>query len=189
MKVSYLFALLFLFACKSGNVASVDRPSQWAKPAHLGDLGNFYKLSDSVYRSQQPDRKEMLQLKEFGIKTIVNFRNLNNDDHEARGTNLQLVHVPINTWKMSYDDLVKSVKAIADSEKPVLVHCIHGSDRTGAAIAGYRMVVEGWEKSAAISEFRNGGYGFHERWFPNVLRLLEEVNVDSLRRDIRRLQD
>jgi len=62
-------------------------------------------------------------------------------------------------------------------------------DRTGAAIEGYRMVVEGWEKSAAISEFRNGGYGFHERWFPNVLRLLEEVNVDSLRRDIRRLQD
>jgi protein tyrosine/serine phosphatase len=37
-------------------------------------------------------------------------------------------------------------------EKPVLVHCIGGSDRTGIMIALYRVQFEGWSKAAAKRE-------------------------------------
>lgn len=169
--------------CKSPVVTN-PRPATWATPASPDGPGNFYKVSDSVYRSEQPNAREMAALEKLGIRTIVNYRNVRNDKGEARRTGLTLVHLPINTWKMSYDDLVASVRAITTATKPVLIHCIHGSDRTGAAIAGYRIVVEGWEKQDAIAEFRYGGYGFHEGWFPKILLLLENLDVEQFKKDV-----
>lgn len=43
----------------------------------------------------------------------------------------------------------------------MVVHCWHGSDRTGAVIAAYRIVQQGWSQHDAIDEMINGGYGFH----------------------------
>jgi len=62
----------------------------------------------------------------------------------------------------------------------VLVHCLHGADRTGTMCAVYRMVVEGWSKEDAIKELTEGGYGFHEVW-ENMKKWLDTVNVEELR--------
>lgn len=166
-------------------VAAV-RPSTWATPQELGGLGNCYKIDHDLYRSQQPKRSDFRQLEAGGFKTVVNLRNIRKDNRKARGTTLQLVHIPVNTWKMSYDDVVSSLKAVQAADDPVLLHCIHGSDRTGVVVAAYRMVEEGWTKEAAIDEFLNGGYGYHTGWFPNILRLLEALEVEKLKADVGR---
>ena len=46
------------------------------------------------------------------------------------------------------------------------------------------MTVQGWEKQQAIDEFRNGGFGYHQELFPNILALLESIDIDTLRKDI-----
>jgi len=120
-----------------------------------------------------------------GIKTLVNLRNVRKDNRKSRGTDLRLVHIPINTWKMSYEDVVKAMKALQSAEKPVLLHCIHGSDRTGVVTAAYRIVEQGWTKEAAVDEFLNGGYGYHSGWFPNILRLIESLDVERLKADLK----
>src|SRR5689334_16676405 len=160
------------------------RPGNWATKVELGDLSNGFLIDTLLYRSEQPSRADMKILESRGFVTIVNLRNVRNDRRKARGTSLVLVHVPVNTWRMSYDDVLTSLKAIKAAKGPVMLHCIHGSDRTGVVTACYRMTEQGWSKEDAIDEFLNGGYGYHTGWFPNILRLLQEMDVDKLKADL-----
>ena len=165
--------------------APAARPDTWATYSKIGTLENCYLVADGFYRSEQPSKSNMKAVESSGIKTLVNLRNVRKDNRKSRGTSLHLVHIPINTWRMSYDDVVLGLSALKMADKPVLLHCIHGSDRTGVVTAAYRMTEQGWTKQAAIDEFLNGGYGYHSGWFPNILRLLESLDAEKLRADVR----
>lgn len=178
------FSILILFGCAGPKMVADVRPTDWSQKIELDGLSNIYKVDEHVYRSEQPHSDEMMLLNEYGIKSVLNLRRVHNDNREAKGTNLTLHHVPINTWRMSYEDLVKSLVILQSSEKPVLVHCIHGSDRTGCVIAAYRMIHYGWTKEEAIKELVEGGYGYHAKWFPNILELINSLDVEKLKNDI-----
>jgi tyrosine-protein phosphatase SIW14 len=182
--ISACTAFLCIASLANAQNAVATRPDLWATKVQLGSLENSYMIADGFFRSEQPSRKNMLVLDSAGIKTLVNLRSRRNDKHKARKTNLQLVHVPINAWRMDYDDVVTSLRAIKAAQKPVVLHCIHGSDRTGVVAACYRMTEQGWTKEDAIDEFLNGGYGYHSGWFPKILTLLKEMDVDKLKADV-----
>lgn len=150
----------------------------------LDGFDNLYKVSDELYRSEQPDSKGMVELQKTGIATVLNLRKRRNDNHEGKGTDLVLSHIPINTWKMTYEDVVNSLKVINQAKKPVLVHCLHGSDRTGVVVAAYRMAFQNWKKEDAIHEFREAQFGFHENWFPDLLQLVQDLDVAQLKKNI-----
>ena len=80
---------------------------------------------------------------------------------------------------------MKALKIIQAAEKPVLLHCWHGSDRTGAISAAYRIVFEDWEKEKAIEELRKKEFGYHENWYPNVLSLLRNLDTPKLRKELK----
>ncbi len=126
----------------------------------------------------------MLLLDSLGIRTIVNLRKFSNDKHEAKGTGLGLQQIKINAFDISYEDILTGTNILLKSDKPVLVHCLHGSDRTGCLVAVYRMVKCGWTREEAIKEFLDGGFGFHKGWFPGILRLLETIDIERLRKDL-----
>ncbi|MDX1653079.1 MAG: tyrosine-protein phosphatase [Brumimicrobium sp.] len=151
----------------------------------LGALENLYRINENLYRSEQPKKSDFVILDSLGIKTVISLRNRIGDKSRAKKSNLTLKRVRINAWRMSYDDIVRALKAIEESEKPVLIHCLHGSDRTGAVVAAYRMVYEGWPKEKAIEEFLMEQYGYHEGWFPGILDLLRELDVEQLRKDLK----
>jgi protein-tyrosine phosphatase len=75
---------------------------------------------------------------------------------------------------------------LENSKKPALVHCLHGSDRTGAVVAAYRMTYENWSKEDAIAEFKEERFGYHEKWFPTILEVLQSIDIDSLKSDVNR---
>ncbi len=183
LSVLYSTVILFIIFSISTTTFSQFRPSNWAIKKEIQPFFNFYSINDSVYRSEQPNSIGMKKLDSIGFKTIINLRNLKSDKHEALNTNLKLIHVPINTWTINYDEMVWGIKEIVNAPKPVLVHCKHGSDRTGCIIAGYRIAIQGWNKTDTINEFRLGGYGFHEAWFRNIIKLLESINENQLRKD------
>jgi hypothetical protein len=66
----------------------------------------------------------------------------------------------------------------------VLVHCWHGSDRTGFFVAGYRIICQGWSREAALEELQRGGFGFHAFWYPNIVRCLAGLDVEEVRRQV-----
>lgn len=54
--------------------------------------------------------------------------------------------------------LKNKIRDLLDTEQPVFIHCQHGEDRTGLAIALYR-VATGWDCQTALREARQFGFG------------------------------
>jgi tyrosine-protein phosphatase SIW14 len=157
---------------------------KYAERIYINGFSNLYKINDCLYRSEQPHKNGMKELQKAGVHTILNLRIGQYDQRKADDTHLILEHVPIHTGRINYNDIVQSLKIIHHSEKPILVHCLHGSDRTGCIIAAYRMVYENWSTDEAIQEFTDKNFGYHEELYPNILHLLQTLDVELLRRDL-----
>ena len=100
--------------------------------------------------------------------------------------NFKLVHIPINTWAMDRNDLLDVMKAIQTAkqqDQKVLIHCYHGSDRTGASVAMYRIIYENWTIDDALNEMKHGGYGFHPIW-GNIEKLFSPENIKWMREQL-----
>ena len=160
------------------------RPITWAQPVIGSSVGNFYRVSDGLYRSEQPGTDGFSELSALGVGEVLNLREFHSDDDEASATRMTLHRIAIDTGALSETHLTEALKIITHRKAPLLVHCWHGSDRTGAVIAAYRMVVEGWPRQQAIDEFRNGGFGYHETFYPDIVALLETLDVEAIRRRI-----
>lgn len=148
------------------------------------DIKNFHKVSDDLYRSAQPNKKEMKLLEESGIKSVINLRSVWGDKNEVRKTKLKDIHIPMRAKKVDYTDILNTMVAFRDAPKPMLVHCRRGSDRTGCMVAIYRIVFQGWSKEKAINDFRNPEYGYLENLFPNLVEIIEGLDIEQLNNDL-----
>ena len=182
-----LLAILVLFpvlACSAGPESSdPGRPAAWATPVEKPGLPNLNRVNDDLYRGAQPTAEGMRELEKMGIRTVVNLRATHSDRDELEGTGLKSAHIPMTTFHPEDEDLVRFLRIWADpANRPIFVHCQHGSDRTGMVLATYRIVVEGWSKEDAIREMTQGGYGFHTIW-GNLVDHVREMDVDRIRRE------
>ena len=175
---------IFLLSCQETKQVTSNRPDEWAQKVNEKGFSNLYKVDERVFRSEQPHHKEMHKLKTMGVSAVLNLRHTRNDNWKSRGIELKLEHVRINTWKISYDELVAATSILMRSKEPILVHCRHGSDRTGAIIACYRIVKFNWTREEAIKEMIEGGYGFHEKTFPNIVQLLRSLDAEKFKTDV-----
>lgn len=166
--------------CAFADAAKEQRSPEWAQPVTLDKSDNFFRVAPCLYRSAQPDAKGMEAYEAMGIRTVINLRANHSDDTEAQRTSLILRRIPINTWNIKDEHVVAVLSLLRTEEKPVLVHCQHGADRTGLMMAMYRIVEEGWSKEAALDELKNGGYGYHSIW-TNIPKYIERVDVGKIR--------
>jgi len=156
--------------------------ANWAQRIDFPGLPNFYKVSDDLYRGAQPTAEGMKQLKELGIKTIINLRSVHSDRDELGDTKLAYVHMNMTTRGPKNDDVVRFLKIVTDSNStPVFVHCQHGSDRTGTMCAIYRIAVQGWSKDEAIAEMTGGDFGFHRIWM-NLVDYVRKLDTDEIKK-------
>ncbi len=169
--------LLLLFIGTSNSFSQTYE----AKKITVKHLKNLYQINDSVYRSEQPSKKEFVRLEEFGIKTVLNFRRLKENTKKAKETNLKLERLPLRAAEIDKNDIIEALRIIKNAEKPILIHCWHGSDRTGVVSAAYRIVFENWPKEKAIAEFRKPQFGYHENWYPNLAEMLNNLNVEEIK--------
>jgi tyrosine-protein phosphatase SIW14 len=184
LKIFLALSALFLTFSYAEAQNSVSN-SGAAYKLNVAGFSNLYKVDDSLYRCEQPGRKGFVLLDNIGIKTVVNLRQRKTDNRKIKKTDLILVNVPMNAWTISYKDIVAGMRAIKDAKKPIIVHCKHGADRTGCIVAIYRIVTCGWTREEAIKEFRYGGFHYHEKSFPNILRLLEAVDIEQVKKDLK----
>ncbi|MBD1259040.1 tyrosine-protein phosphatase [Maribacter polysiphoniae] len=173
--------LVFVFLCV-GMASSAQQND--VQKIDSRNFKNLYRLNDSLYRSEQPSKKGFEYLESLDVKTVLNLRRSDKNGRKAGGTSLHLVNLPLKAGKLTEDQIVLALKAIQVAESPVLVHCWHGSDRTGAIIAAYRIVFENWTKEKAIAELRNKFFGYHEKMYPNVVTLLQNLNIGRIKKDL-----
>jgi len=162
------------------------RPKQWAMPVSLEGAPNLHRVEDNIFRSAQPDANGFKALaRAYGVRTVISLRAFNSDEPLARGLDLKLVRIRINTWNIHRADVVAALQNLrrASRDAPVLLHCQHGADRTGMISALYRVLYQGWSKDAALDEMQNGMFGYHAVW-GNIPRFIRRIDVEALRRDV-----
>lgn len=175
--------MMLSFSSCSKMPAAEIRKQEWSKPAVQSSVHNLYKVDDKLYRSAQPDSDDFKELNELDIRHDLNLRQYHGDTKYLKEVDIVEYRIPIQPFSMSYEQLVEAVRFIVNAKEPVLVHCRHGSDRTGTVVAGYRIAVQNWDKEDAIDEMIHGGYGHHEI-FENLRELLRSLNVEQFKKDV-----
>jgi len=173
---------ILLAACATAGDTPRARPLQWAQPVVGSEVRNWHQVSPDLYRCAQPDAKAMRTLEAFGIRAVVNLREYHSDARAAAGTKLALIEVPLDAGDMTYQELVEALHAAVTAPKPVVVHCWHGSDRTGAVVAAWRIAIDGWTPKEALDEMVAGGFG-HSEMFDNLRILVAGLDPVQLRVD------
>ncbi|WP_294615263.1 dual specificity protein phosphatase family protein [uncultured Gilliamella sp.] len=166
-----LCMLLLISSCQSQINPNVDNM--------LPD--NFHKISSDVYRSEQPSLKQMQYLDKLGFKTVVNLRLWHSDQDEIKDTGISEVWIKLRAGKITDEKMIEILKTIDKSPKPVLIHCWHGSDRTGVTIALYRLVFQNWTKEQAINELMTPEFGHHYNVYPNIVKYIENVDIEKIK--------
>lgn len=176
---------LFLQGCmQSSALPETQRPTNWgvAVDKHY----NFYRVNSWLYRSEQPSSELLPYLQQQQIDIVINLRVHNEDRQLLQHVPVQLFHIPINTWDIQRQQIVKVMQILQKAQaahQRVLIHCYHGSDRTGTMIAMSRILLEGWTTEEALQEMKHGGYGFHPIWI-NIDRLFYPQNVEWIRQQL-----
>jgi protein tyrosine/serine phosphatase len=158
---------------------ALHRPAEWAQSVEV--QYNLYQMSPTLYRSALPDQGAVSLLQKLKVATVINF--LPESDSSWLSTpGIAQVQLPYRTNHVDDADVLKALRAIqtAETQGPVLMHCKHGSDRTGLMAAMYRVVVQGWSKEDALSEMTQGGFGDSVH-FKDGVRYMEQADVDKLR--------
>jgi protein tyrosine phosphatase (PTP) superfamily phosphohydrolase (DUF442 family) len=143
-------------------------------PGHLPGVGNFARVSAVLYRGEQPTAEGFAELKKLGVKTIIDLRTFHDDRPLLKGSGLRYARIYAKPWHPEDEDLAAFLKIVNDpANQPVFVHCQQGCDRTGCAVAVYRMLDQQWTLAQAIDEMRT--FGFHAIWFdiPIYLKALD----------------
>jgi len=111
---------------------------------------NFEEIAPGVYRSNQPDPKRFEAYAKQGFKTILNLRGetpqsyylFEQESCAKLGMKLISVHLSARQAPRVVR-LKRLMKTFETMEKPVLIHCKSGADRTGLAAALYLMLHHG----------------------------------------------
>jgi protein tyrosine phosphatase (PTP) superfamily phosphohydrolase (DUF442 family) len=164
--------------------ATLPRPALWASAVLGTSVQNLYRVDQELFRSAQPNAAGFRELEALGVKSVLDVAGGDGDDNSSRGTKLKLFHVPMSAFGLRDARVLEALRILTDPQnRPVVIHCQHGADRTGAIVALYRVVVQGWTKEDAIREMDEGGF-HHSSLFRNLDRYVLAANVEALRRKL-----
>ena len=111
---------------------------------------NFEEFAPGAYRSNHPDRLRFERYARLGIRSVLNLRGAVRQPHylfeqewtEALGLTLVDVHMSARQAPRR-EALLALMEAFDTIERPFLMHCKSGADRTGLAAAIYLLRNEG----------------------------------------------
>ncbi|MBC3918817.1 dual specificity protein phosphatase family protein [Undibacterium sp. CY18W] len=176
-------AALSISLSSSSAIAEEARPAAWASP--VAATQNLFRVTPVFYRSAQLQSKDLALLQSLGIKTVVSLRSFHSDEEVLKNSGIRLQRIGINTWDINDKNVIAALRALQAAEKdgPVLLHCMHGADRTGLVTAMYRILNQGWTRDQALEELTKGGYGYHSMW-KNIPDYLRKVDIDKIRQAV-----
>jgi len=107
---------------------------------------NFAEFAPGAFRSNQPSPSRLAQFKARGIRTVINLRGVRQQSFwlfEAEACaklGLTLTDIGLSASILpARDRLLELHDIFAAAEKPFVIHCKSGADRTGMAAAMYQM--------------------------------------------------
>jgi protein tyrosine/serine phosphatase len=145
----------------------------------LGIGGYYYKtyaidsnfavvIPGKVYRSGQPRLDQLKSwVDEFHIRTIVNLRGNNLDECKKEATQaakMNVADIPIALSAkrpVTKAELAQIIKALDESQTPILLHCRAGNDRSGLVSMLAVLAMGQTDYATARKQLRTPWYGRH----------------------------
>ena len=130
--------------------------------ADLPEIKNMQAVNDHIYRGAQPSSQGFKELAKMGIKMVIDLRDkaVQADQEKllVESLGMQYLSVPMNMHAPTDDQIAKVLGVLnSNGGGPVFIHCLGGKDRTGVAIACYRIAHDGWDNRKALAEARVHG--------------------------------
>jgi protein tyrosine/serine phosphatase len=145
-------------------------PARAQRPA--ANVPNFGQINENYYRGGQPDAAGFDDLKQLGIKTVINLRGdaIPAEAGWVRDRKMQYVQIPLSTRRpATAAETEHFLQVVNDpSNQPVFVHCQGGRHRAGEMTALYRITHDSWTADEAYQEMKR--YKFYSFPFQGVLR-------------------
>lgn len=176
--ISYSAARIFLlFALAMPHRAAFAEGASTSLPAGVtaGDLPRFYEIAEGLYRGGQPKEAGFRALHRMGVRTIINFRESNEEKELAESLGMKSIHIPLIAARGVPDSAIRQFfEILRDRENyPIFFHCRRGADRTGAMAGFYRVGFQGWDGKKGSREARRIGMRW---WYPNLKKQIEKFN-------------
>ncbi len=115
----------------------------WAAPWLVGVLAaactGFRAVGDGVFRGPQPGEDQLArQIAAHGIRTVVCLRGPGEGAaataRAAQGAGIRFWQIPMSAMHLPAPEVLLEIwRAAATAERPLLLHCRSGIDRTGLA--------------------------------------------------------
>jgi protein tyrosine phosphatase (PTP) superfamily phosphohydrolase (DUF442 family) len=167
--------------------------------AHAADpVGNFFKVTDGVYRGARPLNDDALKelSEKIGIKSIVNLQGgdllskfypiipwlepgekplvIQHEKTISAQLGMGYFHAPLNSLDEVTNDedqvINETLSFMHDKQnQPVFIHCEHGKDRTGLLVALYKIKYEHADIEEAHDEWIAKGHSKFSRIFTGEL--------------------
>jgi protein tyrosine phosphatase (PTP) superfamily phosphohydrolase (DUF442 family) len=131
---------------------SIPNVPQHPLDVDVPGLANFGFITPEIWRGAEPTAAGIKVLEGMGVKTIIDLRE--GDESAEISPKVRYVRLPVSAFAADHVDVARVLSAISESPKPVFIHCREGRDRTGLAIAAYRLS-QGMSAQAACQELRN----------------------------------
>jgi protein tyrosine/serine phosphatase len=149
-------------------------------PVFAEDLPNYMVVNQQISRSGRPTFTGLKMLKDMGIKTIIDIENndqvISREKSAAQKMGFRFFSSPMD-WESRPNDrqVQRILEALQDkSLQPILLHCMHGRDRTGLIIGLYRVFVDKWQPKKAYEEMLADGFNpeltYLDRYFKEKTR-------------------
>ena len=124
-------------------------------------------VPDELYRSGQPTARQLENmLRQYKVGVVISLRRdrpadlpiIAEEVEFLRSRGIEFRQIPTGT-PPSPEQVRAFVAAINDPTlpRPLLIHCEAGRTRTGAMVAIWRMVRQGWTNEQALAEAREHG--------------------------------
>ncbi len=128
------------------------------------DLPNFHQVHPYLYRSGEPTEAGFSSLPKYGIKTVIDLRataeRTKNEAAWAQKLGIKYINLPMSAEPPTKKQVETFLTAVTEAKNDkargaVLLHCAHGSDRTGCLVGILRVTQDGWKYPETYKEMRH----------------------------------
>jgi tyrosine-protein phosphatase SIW14 len=124
-------------------------------------IEHFAKVDDVLWRGARPDADGMAWLLTQGCKTIINL-----EWEESDPPGLGMVDMRLADWEplpaiapRIEDHHIRSFLGVVRGgvAPPIFVHCHSGQNRTGVAVASYRLIIKSDPLDVVLADMKSFG--------------------------------
>ena len=151
-------------------------------PQLLPGVPRSAQITPEIYRGGQPTPEGLQSISKSGIKTIISLRGRDEvvsetqpiEEAYAKANGIAFQRYPI-PGVPTVTDALRIIALIESAEKPVLVHCLNGSERTTVIMGFYRLRHDGWSLDKVLAEADTYGIAFRTQAYRNFLKSVAEA--------------